>query len=91
MSIAAIIALVVLISILTLVSYVDSLYAEMGKFLSREFEENIEVYEQEIEPRLKVSRSRVSLSMAVLVPITMAGIALVIGVVTFMDRAWTGL
>jgi putative hemolysin len=88
MSIAAIIALVVLISILTLVSYVDSLYAEMGKFLSREFEENIEVYEQEIEPRLTVSRGRASLSMAVLVPITMAGIALVIGVVTFMDRAW---
>ena len=88
MSIAAIIALVVLISILTLVSYVDSLYAEMGKFLSREFQENIEVYEQEIEPRLTVSRGRASLSMAVLVPITMAGIALVIGVVTFMDRAW---
>jgi len=61
MSIAAIIALVVLISILTLVSYVDSLYAEMGKFLSREFEENIEVYEQEIEPRLTVSRGRASL------------------------------
>jgi putative hemolysin len=88
MSIAAIIALAVLVSILTLVSYVDSLYAEMGKFLSREFEENIEVYEQEIEPRLTVSRGRASLSMAVLVPITMAGIALVIGVVTFMDRAW---
>ena len=89
MSIAAIIALLVLIAILTLVSYVDSLYAEMGKFLSREFEENIEVYEQEIEPRLTVSRGRASLSMAVLVPIIMAGIALVIGVVTFMDRAWT--
>jgi len=88
-SIAAIIALLVLIAILTLVSYVDSLYAEMGKFLSREFEENIEVYEQEIEPRLTVSRGRASLSMAVLVPIIMAGIALVIGVVTFMDRAWT--
>lgn len=87
MSVVSILALVVLLGILTLVSYVDSLYAEMGKFLSREFQENIEVYEQEIEPRLTVSRSRVSLSMAVLVPITMAGIALVIGVVTFMDRA----
>jgi len=89
MSLAAIISLVVLLAVLTLVSYVDSLYAEMGKFLSREFEENIEVYEQEIEPQLKISRSRVSLSMAVLVPITMAGIALLIGVITFMDRAWT--
>jgi len=86
MSPASVIALMVLLGILTLISYVDSLYAEMGKFLSREFQENIEVYEQEIEPRLKVNRSRASLSMAVLVPITMAGIALVIGV---MDRAWT--
>ena len=89
MSAASIAILILLLGILALVSYVDSLYAEMGKFLSREFQENIEVYEQQIEPRLKVSRSRVSLSMAVLVPITMAGIALVIGFMVFMDRAWT--
>lgn len=89
MTIVSIIALLLLLGILTLVSYVDSLYAEMGKFLSREFQENIEAYEQEVEPRLKVSRSRVSLSMAVLVPITMAGIALLIGYMMFIDRAWT--
>ena len=45
MTIVSIIALLVLIGILTLVSYVDSLYAEMGKFLSREFQENIEAFE----------------------------------------------
>ncbi len=89
MTIVSIIALILLLGILTLVSYVDSLYAEMGKFLSREFQENIEAYEQDVEPRLKVSRSRVSLSMAVLVPITMAGIALLIGYMMFIDRAWT--
>jgi CBS domain containing-hemolysin-like protein len=89
MTIVSIVALILLLGILTLVSYVDSLYAEMGKFLSREFQENIEVYEQEIEPRLKISRSRVSLSMAVLVPIVMAGIALLIGYMIFIDRAWT--
>jgi len=89
MTIISIVALIVLLGILTLVSYVDSLYAEMGKFLSREFEENIEFYEQEIEPRLKVSRGRVSLSMAVLVPITMAGIALLIGYMMFIGRVWT--
>jgi len=89
MTIISIVALVLLLGVLTLVSYVDSLYAEMGKFLSREFAENIEFYEQEIEPRLKVSRGRVSLSMAVLVPITMAGIALLIGYLMFIGRAWT--
>jgi len=89
MTAASIIALLVLLGVLTLVSYVDSLYAEMGKFLSREFQENIEVYEQEIEPRLKVSRERASLSMAVLVPITVAGIALLIAFMVFTDRGWT--
>ena len=90
MTVASILALVILLGILTLASYVDSLYTEMGKFLSREFEENIEVYEKEIEPRLKISRSRVSLAMAVLVPLTTAAIALLIGYMIFMDRAWTG-
>jgi putative hemolysin len=88
MSAAAILGLIVLLAILTLVSYVDRLYAEMGKFLSREFQENIEAYERSIEPRLKVSRDRVSLSMTVLVPISMAGIALLIGFMVFTDHAW---
>jgi putative hemolysin len=88
MTAAGIVLLIVLLGILTVVSYVDRLYAEMGKFLSREFQENIEAYEQQVEPRLKVSRERVSLSMAVLVPITMAGIALLIGFMVFMDRTW---
>jgi CBS domain containing-hemolysin-like protein len=89
MSLGAIVGLVALLAILALVSYVDRLHAEMGKFLSREFQENIEFYEQKIEPRLKVSRERAALSVAVLVPITMAGIALLIGFMVFIDRAWT--
>ena len=35
------ILLLLLLGLLTLVSYVDRLYAEMGRFLSREFQENI--------------------------------------------------
>ena len=89
MSAGTILSLGLLLAILTLVSYVDRLYAEMGKFLSREFQENIEFYEQKVEPRLKLNRERTSLSMAVLVPITMAVIALLIGFFVFMDRAWT--
>ena len=89
MTAASIIALVALLGVLTLASYVERLYTEMGKFLSREFQENIEFYEKEIEPRLKVSHDRASLSVAVLVPIAMAGIALLIGFMIFIDRAWT--
>ena len=88
MNAAAILALLVLLGVLTLVSYMDRLYSEMGKFLAREFQENIEVYEQRIEPRLKLSRERVSLSMAVLVPITVAAIAMLIEGFSLADGAW---
>ncbi|HMK20848.1 MAG TPA: hemolysin family protein [Terriglobales bacterium] len=89
MSYAVPVALVLLIGLLTLVSYVDRLYAEIGKFLSREFQDNIDVFEQKIEPKLRVSRSRASLSMAIAVPLVMAAIAMIIGFTVFTDRAWS--
>jgi len=77
-----------LIGLLTLVSYVDRVYVEMGKFLSREFLENIEVFEQRVEPRLGASRTRAQLSMAVLTQLTLAAIALLVGYVVFYDGKW---
>jgi CBS domain containing-hemolysin-like protein len=78
-----------LLGLLTLVSYVDRLYTEIGKFLSRDFQDNIDAFEQIVEPRLGVGRSRAALSMAVLVPLTMAAIAMLVGFVVFRDRAWS--
>ncbi len=85
------IALLVLMAVLALVSYVDRLYAEMGKFLSREFQENIEAYEQHVEPRLKVTSERAALSMAMLTQLCVAAIGLVIGWLLFMDKRWVAL
>jgi putative hemolysin len=85
------IALLVLMALLALVSYVDRLYAEMGKFLSREFEENIEAYEQRVEPRLKVTSERAALSMAMIAQLCMASIGLIIGWLLFVDRRWVAL
>ena len=85
------ILLLVLMGLLTLVSYVDRLYAEMGKFLSREFEENIEAYEERVEPRLRVSRERAALSMTVLTQLSMASIGVLIGYVLFMEKRWVVL
>jgi putative hemolysin len=78
-----------LLGLLTLVSYVDRLYTEIGKFLSRDFQDNIDAFEQIVEPRLGVGRGRAALSMAVLVPLTMAAIAMLVGFVVFRDRAWS--
>jgi CBS domain containing-hemolysin-like protein len=86
---AVAIALVLLVGVLTLVSYVDRLYAEIGKFLSREFQDNIDSFEQKVEPKLRVGRPRASLSMAILVQLTTAAIALLIGFTVFTDQTWT--
>jgi len=89
MNVAVGFALLILVGLLVLVSYVDRLYTEIGKFLSREFQDNIDSFEKRVEPRLKVSRTRASLSMAILVPLLMAAIAMLIGFTIFNDHAWS--
>jgi CBS domain containing-hemolysin-like protein len=86
---AVALALVPLLALLALASYVDRVYQEIGKFLSREFQDNIDVFEQKIEPHLGVSRSRASLSMSVLKQLTTATIALLVGFALFSDQRWS--
>ena len=80
-----------MLALLALVSYVDRLHGEMGKFLAREFQENIDVYEEQVEPRLRVSRERAALSMAVLTQICIASIGVLIGYVLFLEKRWVWL
>ena len=72
------IALLVLLAVLVLVSYVDRVYTEMGKFLSREFQENIEAFEHEVEPHLRMNRDRVALSVSLLKHMAMAAISVLL-------------
>jgi putative hemolysin len=89
MNYAVAVTIVLLLGLLTLVSYVDRLYTEIGKFLSREFQDNIDIFEREVEPRLGVSRQRASLSVAILTQLTTATIAMLVGFAVFGDRAWS--
>jgi len=89
MNVPIVIAILVLLAVLTLVSYTDRVYTEIGRFLSREFQDNIDVFEQRVEPRLRVSRARAALSMAVLTQLTMAAIALLVGYAVFHDGRWS--
>ena len=68
-----------LLGVLTLAAYVDRLYAESGKFLAREFQENIDAWEKLVEPKLHLSRESAELSAAVLRQLTLAGIAVLFG------------
>src|SRR5271157_5990671 len=86
---AVALALIPLLGLLALASYVDRVYQEIGKFLSRDFQDNIDVFEQKVEPELHVSRARASLSMSVLKQLTTATIALLVGFTVFADQRWT--
>lgn len=83
------ISLAPLLALLALTSYVDRVYQEIGKFLSREFQDNIDAFEQKVEPNLHVSRARASLSMSVLKQLITATIAMLVGFAVFADQRWS--
>lgn len=89
MNLTVVLVLCPLLALLGLVSYVDRVYQEIGKFLSREFQDNIDIFEQKVEPKLQVSRYRASLSMAILPQLAMAAIALLVGFAVFGDQRWS--
>lgn len=86
MNVEAAIFIFFLLIVLTLASYVDRLYSEMGKFLSREFQENIDAWEQRVEPRLGLNREHLMLSAAVLSQLSLACLTLIFGMLLF-DRS----
>ena len=73
------VTLVVLLAILTLASYVDRVYSEMGKFLAREYQDNIDAWTVVVEPHLRLGRESIALSASVLRQLSLAALALVAG------------
>jgi putative hemolysin len=84
------VAIVVLCGLLVLGSYAERLYTESGKFLTREFQENIEAFEHLVEPRLSSVSTRAALAIAVLVQISTAAIAFLVAYLVFAGDQWTG-
>jgi putative hemolysin len=72
-------ALILLLAILALAAYVDRIYSEMGKFLAREYQDNIDSWERVVEPRLRLGRESIALSASVLRQLTLATLALLAG------------
>ena len=70
---------VLLLAVLTVTAYIDRLYSEMGKFLSRDFQENIDVWEQQVEPRLGMSSRQAAQASAMLTPLSLAALVLIFG------------
>lgn len=70
------VVIVVLLVVYVIASYVERLYMEMGRFLAREYQENIDAWEQHIEPRMWLKRGLLQLCAALLVQISFAALLL---------------
>jgi len=76
-------ALALLAVVETLASYLSRVYSEFGKILSHEVQENLDAWEELIEPQLGLSREHAALSATVLQQLTLGIIALEIGAILF--------
>jgi len=75
--------LVLLAAIATLASYISRVYAEFGKILTHEIEENLDAWEELVEPHLGLERSHAALCAAVLQQLALGLIALEFGALLF--------
>jgi putative hemolysin len=64
-----------LLCLLMLAAYIDRIYFEMGKFLSREYTENIDAWESGVEPKLLLGRDSAAMSASVLRQIALGALA----------------
>jgi hypothetical protein len=86
MSWLALFGICLLAAIVTLASYMRRVYSEFGKISSREVEENLDAWEERVEPRLGLSREHAALCAAVLEQLALVVIALEFGALLF-DRS----
>ncbi len=90
MSWGTIAVVAVLAAVETLASYISRVYAEFGKILSREVEENLDAWEDGVEPHLGLTREHAGLSAQVAQQLALCGIALLFGAVLFDGAGQAG-
>lgn len=78
-----------LLCLLALAAYIDRLYAETGKFLSRENPANVDAWEQFVEPRLRLSSESASLSASVLRQIALGALSFLLAMRLFAHSGFS--
>ena len=86
MSWTTILLLVLVALIDTFAAYISHVYSEFGKILPREVQDNLDEWEENVEPLIGLTREHAALCAAVLQQLTLGTIALAVGAVLF-DRA----
>jgi len=79
-----------LVAIETFASYITRVYADVGKILSREVQENLDAWEELVEPHLGLSRDHASLCAVLVRQIALGFIALEFGALLFDRGAHVG-
>ncbi|MGC9198653.1 MAG: hemolysin family protein [Acidobacteriaceae bacterium] len=69
-----------LLCLLALAAYVDRIYFEMGKFLAREYAENIDAWERGVEPKLNLSRESSAMAASVLRQIALGALVFLLAI-----------
>jgi putative hemolysin len=69
-----------LLCLLAIAAYVDRIYFEMGKFLSREYTENIDAWETHVEPTLRLSRQSSAMAASVLRQIALGALVFLLAI-----------
>lgn len=76
--------------ILVVFSFLDRIYRQLGRVATGTIRENTEIFESEVEPRLKLDRRRAGLGFAILTQLSLVAVAVETarGVVLFAPAAW---
>jgi CBS domain containing-hemolysin-like protein len=85
MTLPILLILLFLAAVETLASYMCRVYSEFGKILTAEIEDNLDSWEELVEPQLGLTREHAAISAAVLQQLSLGLIALEFGAVLF-DR-----
>lgn len=86
MSWTTVVLLVLVALVDTFAAYISRVYSEFGKILPREVQDNLDEWEENVEPLIGLTREHAALCAAVLQQLTLGTIALAVGAVLF-DRA----
>ena len=84
MKVLALALLALLAAIVTLAAYIVRIYAEFGKILSREEQENLDAWEEHVAPHLGLDREHAALAASVLQQLALGLIALEFGALLFL-------
>jgi putative hemolysin len=81
-----VVMLLLLAAVVTLASYISRVYSEFGKILTREIQENLDAWEEKVEPQLGLTREHAAICASILQQLALSIIALEFGAILF-DRA----